>query len=102
VSKWLEKTGVGARDRIEATRKTQPLYKYDNDGYEMVVTRCGDQTRAVRIHQLVTIAHGKDPEIVFHEDNVVHHRNNVPWDNRPNNLQVMSIKDHIKHHDKER
>lgn len=102
VSKWLDRTEVGARDRVEATRKTQPLYTTDNDGYERVVARCGDQTRVVRVHQLVTIVHGEDPHIVFDNDTVVHHRNGVPWDNRPANLQVMTIEDHVSHHAKER
>jgi hypothetical protein len=102
VCKWLHRTGVGTRDQIEATRKTQPLYTHDSDGYEWVVSRCGEQTRVVRVHQLVTIVHGEDSHVVFDDNTVVHHRNGLPWDNRPSNLQVMTTEEHARLHAKER
>jgi hypothetical protein len=32
----------------------------------------------------------------------VHHENGVPWDNRPENLELMRIDEHAKHHYPER
>mgnify|MGYP000347198467 CR=1 FL=1 len=50
------------------------------------------------IHQLIVIAHGQDPNNIFDPEIVVHHRNTHKYDNRPENLEVMSISEHSRHH----
>jgi len=53
----------------------------------------------VLIHRLLCYAVGK---IAFEElcdpNTVIHHRTNIPWDNRPENLQAMSRSEHMRLH----
>jgi predicted transcriptional regulator len=52
-----------------------------------------------KLHRLVAVAdYGFDAVA----DNHVHHKNNIPWDNRPSNLVVMGVEEHHRHHSKER
>lgn len=52
----------------------------------------------VAVHQLVAIATGADPYIVFDDDYHVHHKNTHPWDNRPSNLEVIREDTHMATH----
>jgi len=51
------------------------------------------------VHQLVALYKGADPEKVFSSGEWhVHHKNEIPWDNRPSNIEVVSRADHIGEH----
>lgn len=57
---------------------------------------CGE-TKVVYVHQLVQIAHGADPAKIFSNGEWnVHHDNEVRYDNRPDNLELLSAEDHVK------
>ena len=67
----------------------------DDRGYEVWTVWDHPIRRRVLVHRLVAIAeHGVD-EVV---GKVVHHRNSIPWDNRPENLEVLSRGEHARHH----
>jgi hypothetical protein len=74
-------------------------YGVDPQGYPRVAHHDGDNRHHFRVHRLLAIAeHG----IEAIRDDVVHHRNNVKWDNRPSNITVMSNGDHVAHHNRKR
>ena len=69
------------------------------EGYEA----CGDSQDYVKIHQLLAIAEGEDPEKVFSNgEYVVHHKNHVRWDNRAENIELMTNEEHTSLHAQER
>lgn len=82
----------------EKMRKGPATYFTSKKGYEMCVAHVGDEQRWARVHQLVAIANGADPELVFDGDHHIHHRNNIPWDNRPCNVELMTASEHSRHH----
>ena len=70
-----------------------PLYRtwQTRDGYESVSNGKG---RAALTHELVWEAlHGELPE-----GRVIHHDNHNHFDNRPDNLVMMSVDEHSRHH----
>jgi len=93
-------------DRIEDTRsiseanriwtwKLPPNMRTDKEGYERFQTKIHGEGVSFAHHRLIAVAeHGADAL----EGNIVHHKNNIPWDNRPENLQLMSQSDHVREH----
>lgn len=68
----------------------------DDRGYEMIKHSVDDHTYNYPIHRLLAIAkYGYDAV----RDSVVHHKNGVKWDNRPENIMLLdSQSDHAKYH----
>lgn len=71
---------------------------YHDDGYEFFMS--GNDKFLV--HQLLAISEGEDPDKVFSNGEYhVHHKNHIPWDNRPSNIELNSASEHaIKHNSK--
>jgi hypothetical protein len=67
-------------------------------GYEYIRDRSCGEDRTAYVHQLVAIADGADPFELFTCRKHVHHRNQVPWDNRPGNLEVLDPQHHNAKH----
>ena len=81
-----------ARD-LRFNESLMPLYRtwQTRDGYESVSNGKG---RAALTHELVWEAlHGELPE-----GRVIHHDNHNHFDNRPDNLVMMSADEHSRHH----
>lgn len=97
VSNWLHRTGLGTRDRINALRESGATFTRSGP-YEMVSANNGDRSSCALVHQLVVIANGEDPHVVFEDSTIIHHRDNIPWDNRPVNLEVMDQEQHRRLH----
>jgi len=70
-------------------------FETDDGGYEMwEVNNRGTQHR-ILVHRLVAISeHGADQVA----ERIVHHKNNIPWDNRPENLELMDRAEHARLH----
>jgi len=95
---WMDKHDIDRRERKDALLISggAPSMTVGSNGYENVTISQGGELSRVEIHRLVAIAeHGIDAV----KDNHVHHKNEIPWDNRPNNLEVLSVKDHMEKHD---
>lgn len=95
----LERLGIDRRTNAESKRafydEKVPL-KETLSGYE----RWHDQIAKseVYVHQLTAIAHGAPPEKVFTEGYHIHHRNTIRWDNRPQNLELVTEDTHMATH----
>jgi len=60
--------------------------------------RCRTRDGSVYIHRLVALRE-HDPEEL--DGNHVHHKNGIPWDNRPGNLEVVTPEKHGQIHNEQ-
>lgn len=98
VEYWLRKFEIDGREPPAGQTSGSPTNHYWKDGYEVV---CADQFD-VRIHRLVAIAeHGFDYVDNWNKYHI-HHKNGVKWDNRPENLEVVTPEEHCRIHTAER
>lgn len=101
-------------DRLDMTHRSvkNRLSKYDlwgkdpvkhhlvtTIGYPVIShTGVGGRGRRVRVHRLLAIAVGADPYDIFSGEYDVHHINEVKFDNRPDNIEVVRHDEHPKIH----
>ncbi len=100
---WMDKLGVDRRNRSESGKlvkyRRPASYSTDIRGYERWRTHYnGEKEPIVSVHRLLAVS-----EFGFEEtcDMVVHHKNGIPWDNRPENIELMSNSKHSSMHRKE-
>lgn len=93
VCDWMEKHGI---ERRTAHHKKQyvPFYT-DPHGYECWSTVVDETQTHYRVHRLVAFAEYGVGGI---KDKVVHHKNGVKWDNRPENIELMGRAEHMERH----
>jgi len=69
----------------------QPRFYTSPRGYEELI----HLRNTVRVHRLAAVAwYGFDAVA----DKVVHHENNIPWDNREDNLRAVTAEEHARIH----
>lgn len=102
VLKWMERHGFPRRDKIEELRRVNSVnrasYSQTNDGHQIWKSYHDGETTTVGVHVLTAIADGADPYEVFSDGTHIHHKNGVPWDNRGDNLEVLTISKHRRTH----
>jgi len=76
-----------------SNRRVGCRFSTNTRGYEEAQAYVGGEAKKVYIHRLVAVAE-YGVEAVKGMD--VHHKNNVPWDNRPSNLDVLTHREHGK------
>ena len=92
VGKWMRRNGIETR-RIH---RGPTHFHTDSNGYECWRCRNLGRHSRVQVHRLLMVAeHGWS---AVAEADVVHHQNEIPWDNRPENLELMTKDDHVKYH----
>lgn len=99
--RWLERNDIPKKDRIEASiEKLRVEYAHLRmlpDGHYIWTTTHNCEHERVRVPRLLAIAeYGFDAVC----DKVVHHKNEIPWDDRPDNIELMEHDEHTKHHTK--
>ncbi|WP_134672642.1 helix-turn-helix domain-containing protein [Halorussus marinus] len=105
VSRWLNIHGIETRENwkagVEAARRANrseyARVRTLPSGYEYWSSKEGsDRTnRLVYVHRLLAVAeHGFDAVA----DTQVHHRNGIPFDNRPDNIELLDAAEHGQLH----
>ncbi|WP_247005100.1 HNH endonuclease signature motif containing protein [Halosolutus gelatinilyticus] len=94
VSNWLKRHGIETRSIQQALSTKYGNYaklQMHQKGYE-----CWRADKSpVLVHRLVMVAeHGFEAI----QGKKVHHKNEIPWDNRPDNLELLSRKEHQRKH----
>lgn len=92
IHRWLHNHGIETR---QAHRDKPPYFRWDQDGHATVSTKVGEKQHTVMVHRLVAVAEFGIEAVKGH---VVHHKNHVPWDNRPGNLELMTHGEHSSYH----
>lgn len=95
---WLGRLGIGTRSRSEGVSISKggpkDWYFYSNKVYGHETIKPNRDT-AVLIHRLLAVS-----EFGFEavKNMSVHHINGIPWDNRPDNIELVSRSDHRRRH----
>lgn len=75
--------------------KLPASFKTSENGYERASSKLDGEKDSVAVHRLVAVSeYGFDAL----DGMVVHHKNGIPWDNRPENLEVMPQSLHVREH----
>jgi transposase len=103
VRRWMDRLGVEKRDAVEERTRGLRLkpakFETRRDGYERWKTEMDGEKHVMYVHRLLAVAeYGTDAVA----DMQVHHENGIPWDNRPENIELLSIEEHGQLHAEER
>jgi predicted transcriptional regulator len=99
VNKYLDENGIEKRSRSEAVSVAsggaKDWYFYSNKvyGHETIKP---NRNEMVLHHRLLAVAKFGFDAV---KDKHVHHENGIPWDNRPNNLQLVTNSEHRRIHE---
>ncbi|RLM42300.1 HNH endonuclease [Haloarcula sp. Atlit-47R] len=101
VCRWLKKHGIESRDQHQAhsIRHDAVPFRTHTTSYERWLHRYRGERESVRVHRLVAVAEYGFDQVVGKD---VHHKNSIPWDNRPENLEPVSHAEHSQIHGLER
>lgn len=107
IYRWLKRHGIPRRDSTGGQAQNRVEYAYyrtethGNGGYEKVGSYNSERNQMdwTSVHQLIAIANGADPSLVFSNgDFQCHHRSGIPWDNRPDNIELLTRSQHQRTH----
>jgi len=99
------KEATGISDTIGFEGREHPawhehvtFYTHGRDNYEVWQHNWEGEQTSVFVHRLLAVAeYGLDAL----EDKQVHHKNGIKWDNRPENIELLSSSEHTKlHHER--
>lgn len=101
IGEWLDRFGVEKRGVSEARelaeRRNPAPYRTEKNGYECWHVRSGEDSDKLYVHRLLAVAEfGAEAVGGSH----IHHKNGIPWDNRPENIEPVSPSEHMSKHRK--
>jgi uncharacterized protein YjcR len=92
VIRWMDRFGI---DRIDPNDKP-PVMRHDSKGYEVFNhTKPDGQMSKLYHHRLLAVAKYGFDEVCGKD---IHHKNEIPWDNRPENLEPLTRSEHSRLH----
>jgi len=100
---WMKRHSIPRRTKREGFLNSvgfrPPIFVTESDGREMMkVYDPGIQNkRSIPISRMLAIALYGLSEVAGSD---VHHKNEIPWDNRPSNIELKEPGDHMRHHRK--
>ena len=95
VERWLRAYNIETRSIGTWKRYEPPSFRTHIKGYEQIRSQHEGDYDAVYVHRLFAVAeYGFDAVRDMH----VHHRDEIPWDNRSENLELLTPSDHARHH----
>ena len=92
VGKAMERHGI---ERRKSTKEKLPKPRTNAYGHEMWRNYSDGTNRAVYVHRLLAVAKYGTERV---KGNDVHHINGVPWDNRYENIELLTREEHNKEH----
>lgn len=96
VFRALKRLGIERHKTGEMNRKTHPGFQINIGGYLMAYSYAGPNSQdKFAVHRLLAVAEYGFESV---SGNEVHHKNGIPWDNRAENLELMTKEEHAAHH----
>jgi len=100
IARWLDRHDIPTRP---STHEKPPSVHVLANGYEYVTVKTNGEQKHAFIHRLLAVACGKLSTSEFGDRRlIIHHKNQIPWDNRPENIEVMGLAEHSRHHSQNR
>lgn len=92
---WLNRHDIETRDRTDWLYLTPAHFRTGDEGYERWESTLNGEKDHVAVHRLLAVAEYGFEAV---QGKVVHHKNGVPWDNRPPNIMLMDRSEHLRRH----
>jgi len=90
---WMNKNDIGRRGQGRKNGLGPATFHVNGNGYEEWKT--SRSTESITVHRLLAISeYGVEAVAGSH----IHHKNEIRWDNRPENIEVKSPHKHIQDH----
>jgi len=102
IRRSMERFGIDRRDRNEAHQMAMwskpAFFGMATHGYEIWNTTVNREDFQVYVHRLLAVSEFGYDAVA---DMDVHHKNGIPWDNRPENIELKGVSEHRQHHAEE-
>lgn len=92
----LKNNNIETRGLEQYHRKEKVQYTYHDQGYRVWIEHYGeDRGKVVYVHRLLAMSEYGFEAV---KDKHIHHENGIPWDNRPDNIEPLTPKQHMQKH----